>query len=683
MKNQQDQNDGKGPDDEQDPGKNRKDAKLSPPPVFSLIFWVLVLGCIPLVVLFVQNREEIKTLAASEFREALLEQRIEKVEIRTQSGTAVVTIVGEFRPADAKSPPQKFKAKLVYTEGLAREIDQNMPPGKEVKIVPVSNFLSHLLLSLVPVILIFLLLYFLFTRHLRNAGKGALQFGKSRARVAQNLEKVTFQDVAGIDSAKEEVVEIIEYLKDPGRFHKLGGRIPHGVLMVGPPGTGKTLLARAIAGEADVPFFNISGSDFVEMFVGVGASRVRDMFEQAKRSAPCIVFIDEIDAVGRSRFSGIGGGHDEREQTLNALLVEMDGFEVNSGVIVIAATNRPDVLDNALLRPGRFDRQVHVELPDLVGRREIMDVHIKNIKMRKDVDLDVLARSTPGFSGADLANLLNEAALAAASHNKDAVDIGDFEEARDKVMFGKERPWRAMSDKDRKMTALHEAGHALASIYCTHTDPLHKVSIIPRGKTLGGALYFPEGDKVSQSSQELFERMVITVAGRCAENLVLKEINSGAYADIHQCSQIARTMVTKLGMSDKLGFIEYSVTDENLGYLGQLSRPEYSEETARSIDREVRRLVDEAMERCVQILGEHRDQLDLLGNALLEKETLSAREVYELLGLPMPERLQLKKEKKTQTEAKEPLPEVAANPEPGAEDPLANPPTGLEPKPEN
>ncbi len=671
-------------EDDRDPGKPRKESKIPTPPMFSLLFWILIFACIPLFVLLFRNKEDKQELSQFEFDRAVAERRVDNLVIKTEGGSFVTEVTGDYTPPNSKTP-RKFTAQVIYDDDLRGQLTTN---GIKHKVEQSNNILGHLLLSFLPIILIIGLLYFLFSRQMRNAGKGAIQFGKSRARMVQNLEKVTFADVAGIDSAKDEVVEIVDYLRNPGKFHRLGGRVPHGVLLVGPPGTGKTLLARAIAGEADVPFFTISGSDFVEMFVGVGASRVRDMFEQAKRNSPCIIFIDEIDAVGRSRFSGMGGGHDEREQTLNALLVEMDGFEPNSGVIVIAATNRPDVLDRALLRPGRFDREVHVDLPDLVGRREILEVHMKKITAGRDLDLDSLARSTPGFSGADLANLINEAALLAARNDRDAVTTADFEEARDKVMFGKERPWRAMSEEDRKMTACHEAGHALVSLYCRHADPLHKVSIIPRGKMLGGAMYFPEGDKVSQSQTELMEHMTIAAGGRCAEKIVFGEINSGAMGDIRRCSRIARAMVTKLGMSDDLGFIEYASTDEEMGYLGHLSRPEYSEATAQKIDVEVQRLVDAALHRATEILTQNRGQLDTLTDELLEKETLSAREVYELLEMPLPDRLKAVEEKKEETPEtaadgdKEPARLEPADDEP-VTDPLEDPPPGLEPKPEN
>ncbi len=496
-----------------------------------------------------------------------------------------------------------------------------------------SQFLLMIFSNALPILLFLGLLWFLFSRQMRSMGQGALSFGKSRARLlTQDRNKVTFKDVAGIDEAKEEVVEIIDFLKDPKKFQKLGGRIPRGVLMVGPPGTGKTLLAKAIAGEAGVPFFSISGSDFVEMFVGVGASRVRDMFEQAKRAAPCIIFIDEIDAVGRSRFSGIGGGHDEREQTLNALLVEMDGMDTREGLIVMAATNRPDVLDPALQRPGRFDRQIVLDLPSLEGREAILKIHARSVPLARDVDLHRLARGTPGFSGADLANLINEAALLAARNNKEVVTMADLEEARDKVRWGRERRSRVLDEKEKRITAYHEAGHALVSLLVPESEPLHKITIIPRGRALGATMQLPEKDRYLEGRKKLRSLLVLLMAGRATEELVMEDITSGAYNDLKEATRLARLMVTQWGMSEAVGPQTLGANEEVL-FLGRevMRQQEYSEETARKIDEEVSRLIRESYEQASALLRDHRAALDAIAQALLERETLDGDEVRRIL----------------------------------------------------
>jgi cell division protease FtsH len=487
--------------------------------------------------------------------------------------------------------------------------------------------------SFAPVLLLLLLLYFLFRQQIRMAGKGALNFGKSKARMlARDKNKITFKDVAGVEEAKDEVQELVEFLRDPKKFQKLGGRIPKGVLMVGPPGTGKTLLARAIAGEADVPFFSISGSDFVEMFVGVGASRVRDMFEQGKKSAPCIIFIDEIDAVGRHRGHGVGGGHDEREQTLNALLVEMDGFDTQEGVIIIAATNRPDVLDPALLRPGRFDRQITVNLPDVKGREEILRVHSKKVKLAEGVDLAVVARGTPGYSGAELANVINEAALLAARRGLKGITLAELEEARDKVRWGKERRSLALSEKEKTNTAYHEAGHALLLELLPHTEPLHKVTIIPRGPSLGSTMWLPEEDKYTNRKNELLASLAVKMGGRVAEEIVFGDVTTGAAGDIKMATAMARKMVCEWGMSEKLGMVEYG-EHEDYVFLGrELTRNrDYSEATAEEIDREVRRLLDDAYQTAKQTLIANRNHLDAIAKTLLEYETLDGLQIKELI----------------------------------------------------
>jgi cell division protease FtsH len=497
---------------------------------------------------------------------------------------------------------------------------------------PTTNLLTQIAAQVIPILIIMGVLYFLFVRQLRQAGRGALNFGKSRAKLlTRDRDKVTFGDVAGCDEAKEEVSEIVEFLKDPKKFTKMGGRIPKGILMVGAPGTGKTLLAKAVAGEADVPFFSISGSDFVEMFVGVGASRVRDMFEQGRKSAPCLIFIDEIDAVGRQRGAGLGGGNDEREQTLNSLLVEMDGFDTTEGVIIIAATNRPDVLDSALLRPGRFDRQIFVDLPDMIGREQILRVHARKLSLGENVDLGVIARGTPGLSGAELANLLNEAALLAARRNRKKIDASDVEEAREKVQFGRERR-RLMDDEEKKLTAYHEAGHALVQgVLDDGHMPVHKVTIIPRGRSLGSTMFIPKKDVLTQAMKRMLNQIAMGLGGRIAEELVLGDISSGAAGDIKQITALARHMVCDWGMSP-LGPIAYGDNHDTV-FLGRdITRTEnVSEETARRIDVEIQRIITEQYERAKKIIAERRPALDKIAALLLEHETLEGRHVLEIL----------------------------------------------------
>lgn len=497
-----------------------------------------------------------------------------------------------------------------------------------------TNYLKSALFTFLPIILIILVLFFMFRHQMKSAGRGAMSFGKSKARLlTMDRNKVTFKDVAGIQEAKEELYEIVDFLKDPRKFQKLGGSIPKGILMVGAPGTGKTLLARAIAGEADVPFFSISGSDFVEMFVGVGASRVRDMFEQGKKHAPCLIFIDEIDAVGRHRGHGMGGGHDEREQTLNQLLVEMDGFDTQEGVIIIAATNRPDVLDPALLRPGRFDRQVTVSLPDVNGREEILKVHVKKIKLAAGVDLSRIAKGTPGFSGAELANLVNEAALLAARRGLNAVTLDELEEARDKVRWGRERRSLAMSDKEKIGTAWHEAGHAYLNMVVPNTNPLHKVTIIPRGPYLGATMYLPDGDKYSTQKKEALANLIVTMGGRIAEAFHSEDVSNGASGDIRQATALARNMVCEWGMSSKLGMVEYGEGNSPVFLARDMTNKSrnYSEETAKLIDSEIKRFIDEAYQEAERVLIENKDKVELIANALLEYETLDANHLKDLI----------------------------------------------------
>ena len=519
-----------------------------------------------------------------------------------------------------------FSAEQLWAAFDGAQINPDQSHELSVWASPVMHFL--------PILLIVLLLYFFFRHQLRSAGRGAMSFGKSKAKMlAMDKNKVTFKDVAGVEEAKEEVWELVEFLKDPKKFQRLGGNIPKGVLMVGPPGTGKTLLARAIAGEADVPFFSISGSDFVEMFVGVGASRVRDMFEQGKKSSPCLIFIDEIDAVGRHRGHGLGGGHDEREQTLNALLVEMDGFDTQEGVIIIAATNRPDVLDPALLRPGRFDRQVTVNLPDVKGREQILKVHAKKVKMLDNVDLGVVARGTPGYSGAELANVINEGALLSARKGLKGIGMSEMEEARDKVRWGKERRSLAISGKEKEVTAYHEAGHAILMIMLENTEPLHKVTIIPRGPYMGAAMWLPEEDKYQTRKKEILDSLIVDMGGRVAEEITFGDVTSGASGDIRMATSLAKRMVCEWGMSDALGMVEYGDNEEHVFVakdIGGRSRS-YSEATAQKIDMEIKRLIDNAYETAKKMLTEHRDKLEAIAQALLEYETLDGKHIREIV----------------------------------------------------
>jgi cell division protease FtsH len=599
-----------------------------------ILIWVVVLIMVPLFWKIRQSQQE----NVEEMPYGQLEQKVEDGVVKKATVvfgvTSLDTVKGTYSVPAKNGVEQKdvnFAAKVKYSDEIYKFFKAH---NISLEFTEANQWWMAIMTSgLLPLILIFAVIYFVFIRQIKLAGKGAMSFGKSRARMlSRDKNKVTFKEVAGMAEAKEEVEEIIQFLKDPKKFQRLGGRIPKGVLMVGPPGTGKTLLAKAIAGEADVPFFSISGSDFVEMFVGVGASRVRDMFEQGKKNAPCLIFIDEIDAVGRSRFSGIGGGHDEREQTLNALLVEMDGFDTQEGVIIIAATNRPDVLDSALLRPGRFDRQIVIDMPDLVGREEILKVHARAVKLSKDVDFTVIARGTPGFSGADLANLINEAALLAARNDKKGVGMEELEEARDKVRWGRERRSRVMDEKDKKVTAYHEAGHALVMFKLDFTEPLHKVTIIPRGMYLGATFSLPVKDKYHESKKQLLDEVAGIMGGRIAEELVFGDSTSGASGDIKQATHIARKMVTEWGMSEKIGMVNVSEHEEHM-FLGRdlFKGREVSEQTARDIDGEVRRIIDEAYSRAKEILVSNKDKLIALAEALLEYETLDAAEITEII----------------------------------------------------
>lgn len=601
------------------------ESALPPKKVLSVWVVIILLGLFMAGLFLYKPEGKLKELDQLEFRRMVDAQEIEKVEwVREASG---VTYLSGVKKGEAK---ERFRINVLPSENLEKYL---LEKKLSCPIVYSSNVFGSMVRDLLPILIVLGIIFFLFMRQIKSANASAMGFGKSRAKMlTQDKKKISFSNVAGIKEAKEEVQEIVEFLKDPKKFQLLGGRIPKGVLLMGPPGTGKTLLAKAIAGEAGVPFFSISGSDFVEMFVGVGASRVRDMFEQGKKSAPCLIFIDEIDAVGRSRFSGIGGGHDEREQTLNALLVEMDGFETSDGVIIIAATNRADVLDPALLRPGRFDRQIIIDLPTLQGREEILRMHAQKIKLAEDADLSRVARGTPGFSGADLANLLNEAALLAARLNKSAVEHVDLEEARDKVLWGRERRSRAMGDNERRITAWHEAGHAILQVLCEHTEPLHKVTIIPRGQALGATMSLPENDVLNRTRNELRDQLVVLCGGRIAESLFTGDVSTGARMDIKMASEIAHKMVCAYGMSDAFGFQSFGDNQETLFLGREVTRNQaYSEETARKIDEEVRRLVVEAYDRAAALLAEHREKLNKLVDSLLEAETMDGRDVEALL----------------------------------------------------
>jgi cell division protease FtsH len=587
----------------------------------NILFWVVVgLFMILLFNLFsVPHHEPEEDVIFSEFMTKLDKGEVERVIIKASHISAVLKDKTRIRTYSVEYPEL---VQVLRDRGVQIEAK---PPDE-------SPWYITFLVTWGPFVL-FLGLWFFLMRQMQMGGNKALSFGKSRARLlTEERKKVMFSDVAGVDEAKDEVLEIIEFLKDPRKFQKLGGRIPKGVLIVGPPGTGKTLLAKAIAGEASVPFFSISGSDFVEMFVGVGASRVRDLFEQGKKHAPCIIFIDEIDAVGRLRGAGLGGGHDEREQTLNQLLVEMDGFDTTEGVILVAATNRPDVLDPALLRPGRFDRQVVVNRPDLRGRAEILKVHTKKVPIATNVELEKIARGTPGFSGADLENLVNEAALWAARLNKKEVEVVDFEMAKDKVLMGAERKSLILSDEEKRTTAYHEAGHALIAKLIPGTDPVHKVTIIPRGRALGVTMQLPVDDRHGYSKVYLLNQLAILMGGRVAEELVLKEMTTGAGNDLERATDLARKMVCEWGMSEKMGPLTFGKQNEQV-FLGRElgSQRDFSESIAMEIDQEVKRLVTENYERAKRLLTENMASLKRLAEALLEKEVLDGSDIDNIL----------------------------------------------------
>ena len=623
-------------DDDKNP---RKGAEFRVPPR-TWIVWIAIFGGIILLMLFREKMDsQGEVLSQYRFQQLVESNLIAQAVVNYSPQSPFLTeVTGKYYKVDADGNrvTENGQEKLVPFRAKARltdKFEEKLLANPRFEFREANMMLQSVIWSILPILLIAALIWFFFIRQIKMAGKGALSFGKSKARLlAKERNKTTFKDVAGIDEAIEEVSELVEFLKDPKKFQRLGGRIPKGILMVGPPGTGKTLLAKAIAGEADAAFFSISGSDFVEMFVGVGASRVRDMFEQARKNTPCLIFIDEIDAVGRSRGHGLGGGNDEREQTLNALLVEMDGFDTQEGIIIIAATNRPDVLDPALLRPGRFDRQITVNLPDVRGREAILKVHAKNVKLGPGVDLSVIARGTPGYSGAELANLLNEAALLAASQNKKAVSMLELEEARDKVRWGRERRSLAMTDEDKKFTAWHEAGHALVNVMLQHTHPLHKVTIIPRGQALGATMSLPKTDILNRRRKEMLDMIAVMMAGRIAEEMVSGDISSGAAGDIQQATNMARAMVTQWGMSDRLGMVQYGDDDEYVFLGREMARAKvYSEYTAQEIDQEVKRIIDYAYKTAQDILVSNRDKLELIANSLLEYETLDGQQVEEIV----------------------------------------------------
>ncbi|HVF48099.1 MAG TPA: ATP-dependent zinc metalloprotease FtsH [Pyrinomonadaceae bacterium] len=593
-----------------------------------VLLWLMIISSALVFVYYLQTKQTTPPKELS-FDEALTQIKNKDIkEITIKQDTLELT----------DKTDRKFSAKLDASDSTRKEIyAAKEGTDTKVKLEQPSSGLGWLvLINALPFILLMGFLAFTL-RQMQAGGNKALSFGKSKAKLLNNQQKrVTFKDVAGVDEAKEELQEIIEFLKDPQKFQKLGGKIPKGVLMVGPPGTGKTLLAKAVAGEANVPFFSISGSDFVEMFVGVGASRVRDLFEQGKKNAPCIIFIDEIDAVGRHRGAGLGGGHDEREQTLNQLLVEMDGFESNDGVILVASTNRPDVLDPALLRPGRFDRRVVVGRPDVRGREGILKVHTRKIPLDEAVDVNVIARGTPGFTGADLANIVNEAALNAARYNKKVVSMNDFEIAKDKVMMGAERKSMVISDEEKRITAYHEAGHTLVGLKVPNVDPVHKVTIIPRGMALGVTMYLPEKDRLSATKEYLLGNIAMSMGGRIAEDMFIGSITTGAANDIEKATEIARSMVCEYGMSD-LGPLTFGKKEEQIFLGREISQHrDYSEDTAIKIDQEVQRIVREQYQRAEEILNDNRESLIRLAEALLEFETLDSVQIRRVVaGLPL------------------------------------------------
>ncbi|HXC68593.1 MAG TPA: ATP-dependent zinc metalloprotease FtsH [Pyrinomonadaceae bacterium] len=598
-----------------------------------IVFWLLIIaGAVLLYKLVNPRGSSYQTVDLTRLDQLMQSGNIKELTVKQTESVAIDVNNQEYRVALSNDAAKNDLLKS------ARELVNGKPRVTKVQEESSSSYIWPMLITWAPLLFIIAIWIFML-RQMQSGGNKALSFGKSRAKLLNNQQKrVTFKDVAGVEEAKEELQEIIEFLKEPQKFQKLGGRIPKGVLMMGPPGTGKTLLARAIAGEANVPFFSISGSDFVEMFVGVGASRVRDLFEQGKKNAPCIIFIDEIDAVGRHRGAGLGGGHDEREQTLNQLLVEMDGFESNDGVILIASTNRPDVLDPALLRPGRFDRRVVVSRPDVRGREGILKVHTRKIPLGEDVDISVIARGTPGFTGADLANLVNEAALNAARYNKKLVAMGDFELAKDKVLMGAERKSMVISNEEKRVTAYHEAGHTLVGLKVPNADPVHKVTIIPRGMALGVTQQLPEGDRHNYSQEYLLGQIAILMGGRIAEEIFLGSITTGASNDIERATELARAMVCEYGMSE-MGPLTFGKKEEQI-FLGReiAQHRDFSEDTAIKIDQQVKKIVTAQFERAKAIIEENRDTMIRLAECLLERESLDGVEIRRIVaGLPLDE----------------------------------------------
>jgi cell division protease FtsH len=630
--------------------------------------WVIIFLLVVALVMLFQNPGQRSASQDITFSQLLTEVDQGHVREVTISGNEINGHFTDNRAFSTYAPNDPSLVQNLYKKNVSISAK---PPSDG------NNWIVTLLVNGLPLIA-FLGVWIFLSRQMQGAGGKAMGFGKSKAKLLTEAHgRVTFEDVAGVDEAKEDLQEIVEFLRDPQKFQRLGGRIPRGVLLVGPPGTGKTLLARAIAGEANVPFFTISGSDFVEMFVGVGASRVRDMFEQAKKNAPCIIFIDEIDAVGRHRGAGLGGGNDEREQTLNQLLVEMDGFEANEGIILIAATNRPDVLDPALLRPGRFDRQIVVPNPDVIGRERILKVHVRKVPLAPDVDLKTVARGTPGFSGADLMNLVNEAALLAARRGKRIVTSVEFEDAKDKIMMGAERRTLVMTEQEKMLTAYHEGGHAIVALNVPATDPVHKATIIPRGRALGMVMQLPERDKLSMSYEQMTSRLAVLMGGRVSEEIIFgkDKVTSGAQSDIEQATKLARAMVTRWGFSDELGTVMYGENQEEvfLGYsMGR--QQNISESTSQKIDAEVRRLVEMGLAEATRIITEKRNDLEALAQGLLEYETLSGEEILGILQGRPPVR----------DTGDDPLPSRGPSPVPntGSNRPKPGPEPGLEPQPQ-